>query len=70
MWFWETDILSHRESCVTNGESKSCTLHEVLYVPKLAYNLISVTRSASNPMDKGACNSTNSKIQTWRQNTN
>ena len=23
-----------------NGESKSCTLHSVLYVPKLSYNLI------------------------------
>ena len=27
-----------------NGESKSCTLHSVLYVPKLSYNLISVSR--------------------------
>ena len=29
-----------------NGESKSCTLHDVLYVPKLAYNLISVTKAS------------------------
>ena len=27
-----------------NGELKPCVLHDVLYVPKLAYNLISVTR--------------------------
>ena len=27
-----------------NNESESCTLHDVLYVPKLAYNLISVTK--------------------------
>ena len=27
-----------------NGESKSSTLHGVLYVPKLSYNLISVSR--------------------------
>ena len=29
-----------------NGESKSCTLHDVLYMPKLAYNLISVTNAS------------------------
>ena len=29
-----------------NGELKSCKLHDVLYVPKLAYNLISVTRAS------------------------
>ena len=28
-----------------NGQLKSCKLHDVLYVPKLAYNLISVTRA-------------------------
>ena len=27
-----------------NGESKSSTLHSVLHVPKLSYNLISVSR--------------------------
>jgi len=26
-------------------------------------------RSTSNAMDKGACNSANSKIQTWQPNT-
>ena len=29
-----------------NGELKSCKLHDVLYVPKLTYNLISVTRAS------------------------
>ena len=29
-----------------NGESKSCTSHDVLYVPRLAYNLISVTKAS------------------------
>ena len=28
-----------------NGESKLCTLHDVLYVPKLAYNLLSVAKA-------------------------
>ena len=27
-----------------NGETKSCTLHDVLYVPKLSYNLLSVAK--------------------------
>ena len=34
------------EMVLPNGESKSCTLHDVLYVPKLAYNLISVTKAS------------------------
>ena len=29
-----------------NGELKSCKLHDVFYVPKLTYNLISVTRAS------------------------
>ena len=29
-----------------NGELKPCVLHDVLYVPKLAYNLISVTKAS------------------------
>ena len=29
-----------------NGEVKPCVLHDVLYVPKLAYNLISVTKAS------------------------
>ena len=29
-----------------NGELKLCVLHDVLYVPKLAYNLISVTKAS------------------------
>ena len=36
------------EMMLPNGESKSCTLHDVLYVPKLAYNLISVTKASQN----------------------
>ena len=27
-----------------NGESKSCTLHSVFYVPKLSYDLVGVSR--------------------------
>ena len=42
-----------------NGESKSCTLHNVLYVPKLAYNLISVTKASQTgkvvKFTKSAC---------------
>ena len=34
------------EMVLPNGEPKSCTLHDVLYVPKLAYNLISVTKAS------------------------
>jgi len=33
------------EMVLPNGESKSCTLYDVLYVPKLAYKLISVTKA-------------------------
>ena len=29
-----------------NGESKACTLHDVLYVPKLSYNLLSVAKAS------------------------
>ena len=29
-----------------NGESKSCTLHDVLYVPTLSYNLLSVAKAS------------------------
>jgi len=32
-------------------------------------NLCSCIRNASNPMDKGACNFVNSKIQTWLPST-
>ena len=31
---------------LSNGESKSCTLHNVLYVPKLSYNLLSVAKAS------------------------
>ena len=31
---------------IPNGESKSCTLHDVLYVPKLSYNLLSVAKAS------------------------
>ena len=36
------------------------------------YNVywLCMTRSASNPMEKGACNSANSKIQTRQPNAN
>lgn len=34
------------EMLLPNGQSKSCTLHEVLYVPKLSYNLISVAKAS------------------------
>ena len=29
-----------------NGKTKSCKLHDVLYVPKLSYNLLSVAKAA------------------------
>ena len=29
-----------------NGESKACTLHDVLYVPKLSYNFLSVAKAS------------------------
>ncbi len=29
-----------------NGESRLCTLHDVLYVPKLSYNLLSVAKAS------------------------
>ena len=50
-----------------NGETKSCTLHDVLYVPMLSYNLLSVakiskrnnivkfTKSACYMLDKNGC---------------
>ena len=28
-----------------NGESKACTLHNVLYIPGLSYNLLSVSQA-------------------------
>ena len=28
-----------------NGRTRQCTLHNVLFVPKLAYNLLSVSRA-------------------------
>ena len=47
------------EVTLPNGESKSCTLHDVLYVPKLAYNLISVTKASQTgkvvKFTKSAC---------------
>ena len=30
------------DTLLPNGDTKSCTLHDVLYVPKLSYNLLSV----------------------------
>ena len=42
-----------------NGESKSCTLHDVLYVPTLSYNLLSVTKASQKgkivKFTKSAC---------------
>ena len=42
-----------------NGESKSCTLHDVLYVPKLSYNLLSVAEASQKgkivKFTKSAC---------------
>ena len=42
-----------------NGESKLCTLHDVLYVPKLAYNLLSVAKASQRnkivKFTKSAC---------------
>ena len=44
---------------LSTGKSKSCTLHDVLYVPELSYNLSSVTRAAEAGMltvfDKVGC---------------
>jgi len=41
-WKRESDL----EMILLNGESKSCTFRDVLYVPKLAYNLISMTKAS------------------------
>ena len=42
-----------------NGESKSCTLHDVLYVPKLSYNHLSVAKGSQRgkivKFTKSAC---------------
>ena len=42
-----------------NGESKSCTLHDVLYVPALSYNLLSVAKASQKgkivKFTKSAC---------------
>ena len=42
-----------------NGESKSCTLHDVLYVPTLSYNLLSVAKASQRgkivKFTKSAC---------------
>ena len=44
---------------LSTGKSKNCTLHNVLYVPELSYNLFSVTRAAeagmSTVFDKVGC---------------
>ena len=34
------------EVTLPNGDSKSYTLHDVLYAPKLTFNLISVTKAS------------------------
>ena len=48
-----------------NGESKSFTLCDVLYVPKLSYNLISVTKATQKgqvvKFTKSACYMLNKK---------
>ena len=35
-----------------NGESKLCTLHDVFYVPKLAYNLFSMAKASQKKKKK------------------
>lgn len=60
-----TSTYSHRKGKVVldmvlpNGESKLCTLHEVLYVPKLSYNLLSVAKASKRgkivKFTKSAC---------------
>lgn len=41
------------------GESKSCTLHDVLYMPMLLYNLLSVAKASQKgkivKFTKSAC---------------
>lgn len=48
-----------------NGESKPCKLHDVLYVPKLSYNLLSVTKASQKDkvvkFTKSACYVLNQK---------
>ena len=34
------------EMLLPNGDSRRCALKKVLYVPKLGYNLVSVSRAA------------------------
>ena len=49
----------HLTMKLSTGKSKNCTLHNVLYVPELSYNLFSVTRAAeagmSTVFDKVGC---------------
>ena len=40
----------HLAMKLSTGKSKNCTLHNVLYVPELSYNLFSVTRAAEAGM--------------------
>ena len=34
------------EMNLPNGESKACTLHNVLYIPSLSYNVLSVSQAS------------------------
>ena len=47
------------EMILPSGESKSCTLHDVLYVPELSYNLLSVAKASQRgkvvKFTKSAC---------------
>lgn len=36
------------EMVLPNGVSKLCALHDVLYVPKLSYNLLSIAKASRN----------------------
>ena len=57
-----------------NGESKSCTLHSVLYVPKLSYNLISVSRVSEKgkivKFTKSACRAGAQKVYLCKKGHN
>ena len=47
------------DMALPNGESKLCTLHDVLYVPNLSYNLLSVAKASQKgkivKFTKSAC---------------
>ena len=42
-----------------NGKVKTCTLHDVLYVPEISYNLVSVAKASQKgkivKFTKSAC---------------